>query len=100
MSFYILDIEKTDQNWYTALTNHLTAEQQKTLQEIILLADQRKAALESKRIEQSGGKNTNFYYYYIYCVYIFIIYIYIFQYHFKFNNCILKASRFYKLLSK
>ncbi|XP_033221606.1 importin-7 [Belonocnema kinseyi] len=49
------NIEKTDQNWYTALTNHLTAEQQKTLQEIILLADQRKAALESKRIEQSGG---------------------------------------------
>lgn len=63
LSLYFLDIEKTDQNWYTALTNHLTAEQQKTLQEIILLADQRKAALESKRIEQSGGKKRHFYYF-------------------------------------
>ena len=61
LTLLFLDIEKTDQNWYTALTSHLTAEQQKTLQEIILLADQRKAALESKRIEQSGGK---------YCLYI------------------------------
>ncbi|XP_012286737.1 importin-7 [Orussus abietinus] len=48
-------IERTDQPWYRALTNHLTSEQQKALQEIILLADQRKAALESKRIEMSGG---------------------------------------------
>lgn len=42
--------------WYRALTNLLSPEQEKSLQEIILLADQRKAALESKRIEQSGGK--------------------------------------------
>lgn len=49
------NIERTDTVWYRALTGHLTAEQQKALQEIILLADQRKAALESKRIEQSGG---------------------------------------------
>ncbi|XP_043287357.1 importin-7 [Venturia canescens] len=49
------NIERTDQVWYRALTSHLTAEQQKALQEVILLADQRKAALESKRIEQSGG---------------------------------------------
>ncbi|CAG5081080.1 Similar to Ipo7: Importin-7 (Mus musculus) [Cotesia congregata] len=46
---------ETDQAWYVALTGHLTVEQQKALQEVILLADQRKAALESKRIEQSGG---------------------------------------------
>jgi hypothetical protein len=38
------------------LTSLLSPEQEKALQEIILLADQRKAALESKRIEQSGGK--------------------------------------------
>lgn len=37
------------------MTTGLTAEQQKALQEVIVLADQRKAALESKRIEQSGG---------------------------------------------
>lgn len=49
------NFERTDTVWYRALTGHLTAEQQKALQEIILLADQRKAALESKRIEQSGG---------------------------------------------
>lgn len=54
--FHFLDIERTDQAWYRALTSHLTAEQQKALQEVILLADQRKAALESKRIEQSGGE--------------------------------------------
>jgi len=34
----------------------LTSEQQKALQEVMVLADQRKAAAESKRIEQSGGK--------------------------------------------
>lgn len=41
--------------WYSALTSHLTQEQNKALQDIILLAEQRKAAMESKRIEQSGG---------------------------------------------
>ncbi|KAK0080538.1 hypothetical protein PV325_013801 [Microctonus aethiopoides] len=49
------NIERTDQAWYRALTSHLTADQQKALTDVILLADQRKAALESKRIEQSGG---------------------------------------------
>ncbi|XP_046751252.1 importin-7 [Diprion similis] len=49
------NIEASDQPWYRTLTSHLTSEQHKALQEIILLADQRKAALESKRIEQSGG---------------------------------------------
>ncbi|KAM0731269.1 Importin-7 [Formica fusca] len=51
----IQNIERTDMTWYRALTNLLSPEQEKALQEIILLADQRKAALESKRIEQSGG---------------------------------------------
>uniref|UniRef100_A0A0C9RDD3 Ipo7_0 protein n=1 Tax=Fopius arisanus TaxID=64838 RepID=A0A0C9RDD3_9HYME len=49
------DIERTDRQWYTALTSHLTSDQRKALHEVIVLADQRKAALESKRIEQSGG---------------------------------------------
>jgi hypothetical protein len=31
-------------------------EQQKKLQDVFALADQRKAAAESKRIEESGGK--------------------------------------------
>lgn len=61
-SFLYTDIERTDTVWYRALTGHLTAEQQKALQEIILLADQRKAAFESKRIEQSGGKPPFYWY--------------------------------------
>lgn len=56
ISYFYLDIERTDVAWYRALTSLLSPEQEKALQEIILLADQRKAALESKRIEQSGGK--------------------------------------------
>lgn len=54
--FLLLDIERSDTVWYRALTGHLNPEQQITLQEIILLADQFEAALESKRIEQSGGE--------------------------------------------
>lgn len=49
------NIKRTDAPWYTALTAHLTAGQQKALQEILVFAEQRKAAIESKRIEQSGG---------------------------------------------
>jgi len=41
--------------WYRTLTSLLSPEQEKALQEIIVLADQRKAAFESKIIEQSGG---------------------------------------------
>ncbi|KAG8278408.1 hypothetical protein J6590_021310 [Homalodisca vitripennis] len=48
-------LQAADPVWYNALTAHLTAEQQKSLQDIMVLADQRKAAAESKRIEQSGG---------------------------------------------
>lgn len=48
-------MQVSDPTWYQALTANLTSEQQKALQEVIVLADQRKAAAESKRIEQSGG---------------------------------------------
>ncbi|XP_075230091.1 importin-7 msk [Lycorma delicatula] len=48
-------LQANDPAWYAILTGHLTTEQQKALQEVIVLADQRKAAAESKRIEQSGG---------------------------------------------
>ncbi|CAH1257344.1 IPO7 [Branchiostoma lanceolatum] len=41
--------------WYNALTSHLNEEQLKELQEVIVMADQRQAAAESKRIEQQGG---------------------------------------------
>jgi hypothetical protein len=52
----ITDIQGSDPTWYQVLTANLTTEQQKALQEIMVLANQRKAAAESKRIEQSGGK--------------------------------------------
>ncbi|KAJ4429639.1 importin-7 [Periplaneta americana] len=53
---HISAIQASDPAWYQALTGNLTTEQQKALQEVMVLADQRKAAAESKRIEQSGGK--------------------------------------------
>jgi hypothetical protein len=49
------NIQNADPGWYNVLTSHLTLEQQKSLREVITLADQRRAAAESKRIEQSGG---------------------------------------------
>jgi len=57
-----VDIDSTglqlaDPTWYQALTTNLTTEQNKALQEVITLADQRKALAESKKIEQSGGKS-------------------------------------------
>lgn len=40
---------------YHALTSGLTEAQQKQLNAVFVLADQRKAQQDSKRIEQSGG---------------------------------------------
>lgn len=41
---------------YHALTSVLSEEQQKQLNAVFVLADQRKAQQDSKRIELSGGK--------------------------------------------
>lgn len=43
-------------DWYNLLTSNLTEQQKKSLMEISVLADQRRAARESKKIEQQGGK--------------------------------------------
>ncbi|XP_055947486.1 importin-7-like [Argiope bruennichi] len=48
-------LKTVDPNWYNILTSHLTTEQQRAFEEVLVLADQRKAAAESKRIEKSGG---------------------------------------------
>ncbi|KAH7953510.1 hypothetical protein HPB49_009578 [Dermacentor silvarum] len=48
-------IQSADPMWFSVLTTGLSADQQKSLQEVYLLADQRKAAAESRRIEKSGG---------------------------------------------
>ncbi|KAL1517411.1 hypothetical protein ABEB36_001178 [Hypothenemus hampei] len=49
------NIQNQDPQWYAALTANLNEEQMKTLHEIVVLAEQRAAARESKRIEQQGG---------------------------------------------
>lgn len=48
-------IQGADPMWYNALTSSLSGEQQKSMQEVYILADQRRAAAESRRIEKSGG---------------------------------------------
>jgi len=48
-------LERTDPGWYTTLTNSLNEDQRKSVQEIFTLADQRKAAAESKQILKRGG---------------------------------------------
>ncbi|CAH1099995.1 unnamed protein product [Psylliodes chrysocephalus] len=48
-------IQGQDPEWYNALTTNLSESQLKTLSEVCVLAEQRAAARESKRIEQQGG---------------------------------------------
>lgn len=48
-------LQSSDPSWYELLVRNLTPEQQKSLADIMVLADQRKAAAESKKIEKSGG---------------------------------------------
>ena len=49
------EVQGTNPAWYNVLTGTLTADQQKALSDVIVLADQRRAAAESKRIEEAGG---------------------------------------------
>jgi len=46
-----------DNAWYQALVAALTPAQQKEIEEVFKMADQRKAAAESKKIEETGGFN-------------------------------------------
>ncbi|XP_065333420.1 importin-7 [Cloeon dipterum] len=48
-------LQERDPAWYHTLTGSLSIEQQKKVQDVFTFADQRKAAAESKRIEESGG---------------------------------------------
>lgn len=50
-------LEANAPGWYQALTTGLSGEQQKVMQEVATLADQRRAAAQSKKIQQSGGYN-------------------------------------------
>lgn len=51
-----LGLQGTEPEWYSLLTSNLTDQQLKALMEVSVLADQRRAARESKKIEQQGGK--------------------------------------------
>ena len=42
--------------WYQQLTGHLTEVQIKALNEVVTFANQRLAAMESKKIEMQGGE--------------------------------------------
>lgn len=48
-------LSSSEPGLYHALTSVLNEEQQKELNAVFVLADQRKAQQDSKRIEQSGG---------------------------------------------
>ncbi|XP_070563950.1 importin-7-like [Ptychodera flava] len=48
-------LQVQDPSWYNALTSGITQEQQSEIQEIVKLADQRRALAESKKIQEVGG---------------------------------------------
>lgn len=54
--YLFIGLQSSDTEWYNALTSNLTEQQSKALMEIGVLADQRRAARESKKIEQQGGR--------------------------------------------
>lgn len=45
-----------DKGYYSLLVNGLTAEEQQSLQSLLVLAEQKKAQIQSKQIERQGGK--------------------------------------------
>jgi len=51
----ISTIEQSDPGWYQALTAHLNQEQRKEVDGVFKMADQRRAAAESKKIQEAGG---------------------------------------------
>jgi len=55
----LANLEASDPAWFQALTGHLDEKQRKDLEQVFTLAEQRKAAAESKQIEKSGGYQFN-----------------------------------------
>uniref|UniRef100_A0A182JP08 Importin N-terminal domain-containing protein n=1 Tax=Anopheles christyi TaxID=43041 RepID=A0A182JP08_9DIPT len=49
------NLPNTDPTWYTMLTRNLNASERKNLQEVLVLANQKKETKRSKEIEKSGG---------------------------------------------
>lgn len=57
MLFIYTALSSTEPALYHALTSVLSEDQKKQLSAVFVLADQRKAQMDSRRIEQSGGNN-------------------------------------------
>lgn len=51
----LLSIQQNDPAWYLALTNHLNSDQQKSINEIMVLAEQRRIEVENKKKEKLAG---------------------------------------------
>lgn len=51
----LLSIQQNDPAWYLALTNHLNSDQQKSINEIMVLAEQRRTEVENKKKEKLAG---------------------------------------------
>ncbi|XP_022334260.1 importin-7-like isoform X2 [Crassostrea virginica] len=49
------NLQGNDPNWYNSLISQLTEEQRKEVEEVFKLAEQRRAAAESRKIEERGG---------------------------------------------
>lgn len=49
------NLQANDPNWYNSLISQLTEEQRKEVEEVFKLAEQRRAAAESRKIEERGG---------------------------------------------
>lgn len=56
MSLLHPDLTTQDPAYYTLITSGLTADQQKSLHELMVLADQKKAQIQSRLIEKQGGE--------------------------------------------
>lgn len=56
----LLSIQQNDPAWYLALTNHLNGDQQKSINEIMVLAEQRRVEVENKKKEKLSGENVKF----------------------------------------
>ncbi|CAB4025833.1 importin-7 isoform X1, partial [Paramuricea clavata] len=51
----LLNIQAQDPAWYNQLTNNLNEEQKQELQHLFVLADQRRAAQETRHLDMQGG---------------------------------------------
>lgn len=50
----MLNIQQNDPAWYLALTNHLNSDQQKSINELMVVAEQRRVEVEKKKKEKAG----------------------------------------------